>query len=210
MDGTVVGSLYGLFAALYAHRSEGYDGSLGWMHFTLLVLWVLGCGFVREGNSPYGGFVAQFTPFIMVEIPNYAEGVFNYESWALMRISQNMLAVIVFVVVELVLLPAMSSLLIRWRLVKDLHFAAKAARAVWDTEMEGMCSKCQQIRSDDADAAIKDLQAGATNFDLTWGPPTTNTLLLWHLGPTGKSALPYFERICPFRCRQTAGVACRG
>uniref|UniRef100_A0A6T8NGZ4 Uncharacterized protein n=2 Tax=Hemiselmis andersenii TaxID=464988 RepID=A0A6T8NGZ4_HEMAN len=133
---------------------------IGRVHFALLVFWVFICGFVREGKTPYGGFVAQLTPFIMVEVPEGQYGGAAYESWALTRITQNMLAVLVFVAVELVVLPAMSSMLIKWRVVKDFRFAAAAARATWDAEMQRACDACRSKRAEAAAKALKSLQSG--------------------------------------------------
>mmetsp|Transcript_40882 Transcript_40882/g.102295 ORF Transcript_40882/g.102295 Transcript_40882/m.102295 type:complete len:369 (-) Transcript_40882:33-1139(-) len=96
----------------------------------------------------------------MIEVPDGQYGGAVYESWALTRIAQNMLAVLVFVAVELAVLPAMSSLLIKWRVIKDFKFAADAARATWDAEMQRACDSCRSKRAQDAGKAIQALEAG--------------------------------------------------
>jgi hypothetical protein len=73
------------------------------VHLILLTSWVFGCGFVRAGGKAIGAaVVAQFTPFVMVEIPAeiLKAGGAGYELWAFRRIQQNMVAVVLFVLVE--------------------------------------------------------------------------------------------------------------
>jgi hypothetical protein len=56
----------GFFAATWTLNSVGLDI----VHLILLAGWVFACGFVRAGGKASGGaIVAQFTPFVMVEIP---------------------------------------------------------------------------------------------------------------------------------------------
>ena len=56
----------GFFAATWTLNSVGLDLA----HLLLLAGWVFACGFVRAGGKASGGaIVAQFTPFVMVEIP---------------------------------------------------------------------------------------------------------------------------------------------
>lgn len=75
------------------------EGPIGGAQLALLCFWVYLLGFVRAGKASYGGFVAQFTPFIMISVP-FGRGSLEHEALVFKRIQQNMIAVVAFVLVE--------------------------------------------------------------------------------------------------------------
>lgn len=100
ITGTVAGAVVASFVMLAL-----YTPTITFSHHLLLAGWTFVCGMFRGNSaSAYGALVAIITPYIAILAASAPPA--SVELWVFRRISQNVLGVMVFVVVELVIWPS--------------------------------------------------------------------------------------------------------
>lgn len=161
--GTVFGSMWGYTAAFLTQA----QGQLGFWHLTVLSIWVFASGFPRANpGTAYGAQVSQFTPYIMVEVPTMsslaasvlADGIpYGFSSWAWRRIQQNIIAVVVFMAIELTVLPTLSSALLLREFVVNLRQSAATTTAIFLAHTSSLCPACHETAPAES---IQKMEAG--------------------------------------------------
>lgn len=161
--GTVFGSMWGYTAAFLTQAQS----QLGFWHLTVLSMWVFASGFPRANpGTAYGAQVSQFTPYIMVEVPTassvaasvLADGIpYGFSSWAWRRIQQNIIAVVVFMAIELTVLPTLSSALLLREFVLNLRQNAATTTAIFLAHTSSLCPACHETAPAES---IQKMEAG--------------------------------------------------
>jgi hypothetical protein len=142
LSGTLLGAMFGyLTMALCGAAPLRGAAPLG-ASLALLSCWCAGAAAVRVSpRNAYAALVAQFVPFIIVlGTTGAADAAQSAQQYAYARIEQNLIGILVFIVVELAVLPARASALLQPALAATLRAAAAAASAAWAPVLRGRSS----------------------------------------------------------------------
>ena len=162
LSGTIVGSIWGFMAysvAASAHSVSPLQRQL--VALVLLAVGVFVFGLARfSPRHAYGAIVAQFTPYVMGDIP---PGV-PLQQWAIKRIQLNIVGVLIFVFIELFIFPRRAPVALRGELSASLVAARSAVATVWEVQLGAggvaACPSCCLASAADVAAQEAALTAG--------------------------------------------------
>jgi hypothetical protein len=162
LSGTIVGSIWGFMAysvAASAHNVSPLQRQL--VALVLLAVGVFVFGLARfSPRHAYGAIVAQFTPYVMGDIP---PGV-ALQQWAIKRIQLNIVGVLIFVFIELFIFPRRAPVALRGELSASLVAARSAVATVWEVQLGAggvaACPTCCLASAADVAAQVAVLTAG--------------------------------------------------
>jgi len=167
LHGTLAGAAFGFIAlGLLRPASHEHPGLL----MILLTLWAALLAAPRtSARHAYACLVSQFVPFIIVLGGNPAASssraaaesgsALNSKEVAYMRIEQNVLGILVFVAVEILVMPRWAASLLPAALASALHAASQCASVAWAPLLASgpQCAACaagQCARSAEARLAL--------------------------------------------------------
>ena len=162
LSGTIVGSIWGFMAysvAASAHSVSRLQREL--IALVLLAVGVFVFGLARfSPRHAYGAIVAQFTPYVMGDIP---PGVL-LQHWAIKRIQLNIVGVLIFVFIELFIFPRRAPVALRGELAAGLVAARSAVATVWEVQLGAggvaACPTCCLSSAADVAAQVAALTSG--------------------------------------------------
>jgi len=154
--GTIVGAIWGFGSYAVVATLDSSQQLRTGIALLLLAVGVFIFGLVRHSpRHAYGAIVAQFTPYVMGDMPMGA----SPRTWAYRRIEMNLIGVLIFVAVELFVLPRRAAHALREELAGGLCSASTAVAAVWEAQLAGGGGACAACRA--AAAADVALQVAA-------------------------------------------------
>ena len=145
LSGTVIGSMFAYFCLVVLRPSaHGHPGTL----MVLLGLWAALLAVPRTSpKHAYGALVASFVPYIVVLGSTQGSAstgsTINSRELAYTRIEQNLLGILVWILVELLILPQRASRLLPSALADTLRASSACMSAAWAPLASGhRCASC--------------------------------------------------------------------